>query len=215
MNKEEIIINECEPLIASIAKKFYQLDYNDLYQAGVVGLINAIRHYKPDSQTKFSTFAYQYIFGEMYNLALTSKTIKQNRDILKLTKLITKANIYLTQKEGREPTTKEISSYLEIPEETINQIINLANPILSLDKEMESDTNLYNTIKSYEPDSNTLIDLKDSLTSLTPEEQEIIKCRYYNDLTQQETANLLGLTQVSVSRYEKRSLTKMYNYLNS
>lgn len=215
MNKEEILIKECEPLITSIAKKFYQLDYNDLYQAGVTGLINAIRHYNPDSQTKFSTFAYQYIFGEMYNLALTSKTIKQNRDILKLTKLITKATTYLTQKEGREPTSKEISSYLEIPEETITQAINLTTPILSLDKEMESDTNLYNTIKSCEPDSNTLIDLKDSLASLTPEEQEIIKYRYYNDLTQQETATILGLTQVSVSRYEKRSLTKMYNYLNS
>ena len=66
----EGLLNSCEPLIKSIAKNFYNVEQEDLIQAGQIGLINAYKHYDKNSNTKFSTFAYSYIFGEMYNLSL-------------------------------------------------------------------------------------------------------------------------------------------------
>ena len=115
----EEIINTCEPLIKSIAQKFYGVDYEDLYQVGRIGVIEAYNHYKDDTKTKFTTFAYQYIFGQMYQYTMLNKTIKQNRDTLKLVKLIDKTKNYLEQSLNRLPTMKEISTYLNIPEQIV------------------------------------------------------------------------------------------------
>lgn len=209
----EEIINTCEPLIKSIAQKFYGVDYEDLYQVGRIGIIEAYNHYKDDTKTKFTTFAYQYIFGQMYQYTMLNKTIKQNRDTLKLVKLIDKTKNYLEQSLNRLPTMKEISTYLNIPEQTlINSILN-THSILSLDKEMDCDTNLYNTIKTNNINED-YIDLTNTLNSLSKEEQELIRLRYFEDLTQSETASYLGINQVKVSREEKRVLKKMRTSLN-
>ena len=209
----EEIINTCEPLIKSIAQKFYGADYEDLYQVGRIGVIEAYNHYKDDTKTKFTTFAYQYIFGQMYQYTMLNKTIKQNRDTLKLVKLIDKTKNYLEQSLNRLPTMKEISTYLNIHEQTlINSILN-THSILSLDKEMDCDTNLYNTIKTNNINED-YIDLTNTLNSLSKDEQELIRLRYFEDLTQSETASYLGINQVKVSREEKRVLKKMRTSLN-
>jgi RNA polymerase sporulation-specific sigma factor len=211
---EENIINSCKPLINSIAGKFYGIDKEDLYQAGVVGVINAYKHYKENNNTKFSTFAYQYIFGEMYNLSIKNNLIKQNKDTIKLVKLINKAKNYLILEYKKEPSIKDIADYLQIDESIIGNTINSTNSILSLDKEIESDSTLYNTIESNYDNTGKYIDLKDSISNLDKEEQDIINLRYMYNLTQNETAKVLGLNQVKVSRYEKRSLNKLQQYLS-
>lgn len=203
-----------EPLISSISKNFYGVDKEDLKQAGLVGLINAYNHYNEQNNTKFSTFAYQYIFGEMYNLALKMNIIKQSRDTLKLTKLIEKAKIYLTQVYKREPSIKEIANYLEISENDIINAINNTTTILSLDKLQEDDANLYNLIGSKQDDLDSKLDIEECLKNLDIDSQNIIRLRYYNDFTQQEIADKLGISQVKVSRYEAKSLKKLKTYLN-
>ena len=120
----------------------------------------------------------------------------------------------LSQKLNYIPSITELSLYLEIDEQTINDIYTATSSIMSLDADEEK------TVYEYIPDNHivnkdNIIDIKDSLETLSEEERQIIKYRYFKDYTQTETAKILGLSQVKVSRYEKKSLTKMYNYLAS
>ena len=210
----DIPIEEFKPLIKSIASNFYGVEYNDLYQAGVLGLIQAYKNYKSDGKTKFSSYAYKYIFGEMYNYMLSAKALKQNRDLLKLTKLIEKTNVYLTQSLGKVPTTLEIAKYLNIDPNLINMAISSTYSILSLDSELDNDSSLYNTIKDDKENKLDYLDLKWSVDNLEEPYKSIIKLRYFNDYTQQEVAKKLKLTQVMVSRYEKKSLNDLYQHLH-
>ncbi len=210
----DIPIEEFKPLIKSIASNFYGVEYNDLYQAGVLGLIQAYKNYKSDGKTKFSSYAYKYIFGEMYNYMLSAKALKQNRDLLKLTKLIEKTNVYLTQSLGKVPTTLEIAKYLNIDPNLINMAISSTYSILSLDSESDNDSSLYNTIKDDKENKLDYLDLKWSVDNLEEPYKSIIKLRYFNDYTQQEVAKKLKLTQVMVSRYEKKSLNDLYQHLH-
>ena len=210
------IIKVNEKLIYKIASKFYNYDKEDLYQVGVVGLIKAIKNYKEDSTTKFTTYAYDYIFGEMYKLVNDNRTIRLNRDILKLYKKIEQTKYLLAQKLNHIPSTMELALYLEIDEGIICSTIASASSILSLDAETKEEVDLYNKLSKQESiPIEEKIALKDSLDTLNEDERKIIDYRYFKDMTQQETAKKLGMTQVMVSRYEKKSLDKMYNYLAS
>ena len=211
MTELEQIIKLHEKLIYKIASKFHEISKEDLYQAGVIGLIKAYNNYNKQSDTKFTTYAYNYIFGEMYELANNTRTIRLNKNILKTYKKIEEAKQHLSQKLGYSPSIQEVSTFLSIPETIINEIETCTGTIMSLD--VESERPLYETIAAAEP-SHENIDLQDSLNTLTEEEKQIINYRYYKDFTQSETARILGMSQVTVSRYEKKSLTKMYNYLN-
>ena len=201
-------------LIWYVVNKFYGVDKEDLYQTGVEALLEAYKKYKEEKGTKFSSYAYTYIYGAMYKL-VNNKTLKVSRDILKLRKLIEKASEVLTQKNGWVPSIKELSEFLEYDEESIKYAIEASNPLLSIDENNEETRNLHEIIpdeREDNPDNHILIE--DSLNNLSPLERDIITSRYYEDLTQSETAKKLGITQVKVSRYEKRSLTKMRDYIN-
>lgn len=211
MTELEQIIKLHEKLIYKIASKFHEISKEDLFQAGVIGLIKAYKNYNKQSETKFTTYAYNYIFGEMYELANNTRTIRLNKNILKTYKKIEEAKQLLSQKLGYYPSVQELSSFLNIPETIINEIETCTGTIMSLD--IETERPLYEIIATSEP-SHENIDLQDSLNTLTEEEKQIINYRYYKDFTQSETARILGMSQVTVSRYEKKSLTKMYNYLN-
>lgn len=209
MDIEELIsINE--RLIYSIATKFPNTPKEDLFQAGVIGIIKAYNNYKQNQETKFTTYAYKYIFGEMYELSNNYRTIKLNKDILKTMKKIEEAKITLSQRLGYMPSITELSIFLNIDEQIISDIYNVSGNTLSLDNQ---DTPLYDILPSEEP-TIEYIDIQDSLNTLSPLENAIIDYRYFKDYTQNETAKALGLSQVKVSRYEKKSLTKMYNYLS-
>ena len=203
---DDLLVKDFEVLIKSISNKFYGIDKEDLIQAGKVGLINAYNHYDKNSNTKFSTYAYTYIYGEMYSLLLNNKMIKTNKDTLKLVKLIDKTKNFLEQKYSKEVSLNEIANYLNMDISILENAIITTNKILSLDK--EDNDYLYNIYK-YEDNNDIKIDIINSINDLEKEEQDIIKCRYFNDLTQSETAKVLGLSQVKVSRYEQKSLKKL------
>ena len=205
---DDLLIKDFEVLIKSISNKFYGIDKEDLMQAGKVGLINAYKHYDKNSNTKFSTYAYTYIYGEMYNLLLNNRAIKTNKETLKLVKLIDKTKNYLEQKYNKEVSLSEIANYLEMDESILENALITTNTILSLDKESEENDNLYNVYK-YDENNDIKLDIRDSINDLDNIEQDIIKCRYFSDLTQSETAKVLGLSQVKVSRYEQKSLKKL------
>ena len=207
---------ELKVRIMSIAKKFYNVEKSDLYQAGYIGAMKALKNYNNNSGVQFSTFAYKYIFGEMYELAKNNRNIKLNKNYLKLYKQIESAKTLLTQKFNREPSYQEISNYLEIELSLINDVVITCKKIISLDEESEllSDSNLYAiTGSSYDYDTKILI--SDSLEELDEMERKVINMRYFNDYTQQEIANILGINQVKVSRLENKGKRKIKEYINA
>lgn len=198
-------------LIYKIASKFYGVEKDDLYQAGILGLIKAYKNYEKNGEVKFSSYAYKYIYGEMYLLSI-NKNIKINKDTYKLYSLIEKARYKLAQKYNKILTNKELSEYLNIPLNLIENAIMAFKDYVYLDSDENID--YYDKIKCNE---NINIDdsilLKESINKLDSKEKSIIKARYFEDLTQSETAKKLRITQVMVSRYEKKSLNKMYEFM--
>ncbi len=203
------LINENMGLIKKIASKFYGSDKEDLIQVGVIGLLLAYRNYKEVKGAKFSTYAYPYIFGKMYEYVNENKNIKVSKNLLKIYKLVEKTKYDIASKTGIIPTYEEVALFLELDPSLVFEAVNSAQAIISLDDEA-NELNLHEVI----PDNkNVNIDLKMDLANsfkvLNDEEKEIIRSRYYEDLTQSEVAKKLNMTQVMVSRYEKKSLEKM------
>lgn len=210
----DTIIEENRLLIYKIAKKFYGLDTNDLFQAGCIGVIKALKNYVDDGTCKFSTFAYKYIFGEMYELANKSRSIKMNKAYLKGAKIIESARSVLVQKLGRYPSIEELSLYTELEQSFIIDVMSLTKDIISLDEEYDQDENynLYNQLGT-EEDVDMQILINDSIDNLEEPMRSIIKYRYFNDYTQSEIANMLGLSQVKVSRLENKGKSKIKEYI--
>ena len=207
------LINSNMGLIRKIANKFYNTDKEDLIQVGVIGLLKAYQNFKDNGETKFSTYAYSYIFGEMYQLVNSNRNIKVSKDLLKIYKMVEKTRYELAQRMNRVPTNEEVALFLELDINMINEAINSAQIMMSLDDEA-NELNLHEVIPDKKSISNDLkIDLDDSFKVLNSCEQEIIRSRYYEDLTQSEVARKLNMTQVMVSRYEKKSLEKMRHQL--
>lgn len=211
MNEElkELIINN-QNLIYSIASKF-KGDKEDLFQAGCLGLIDAYQKYDSNYNTKFTTYAYPFIMGEMYKYVLEDKNIKLSPEIVKLNLAIKKAEDYLTQKFKRGPTDIELSSFLEIP---VYKLVETRNcyQTLSLDDDT-NESSLYDFVSSDDVSKDDLILLRDALNKLEAKEKELIIKRYFYNKTQQEVANELGINQVKVSREEGKVLTKLKKYM--
>lgn len=211
MNYEQVV-RDNEKMIWKIASHFYGIDKEDLFQAGIVGLLKALKKYKSNGITKFSTYAHDYIFGEMYLLA-SNKNIKISKDILKLYKKIESTRYILAQKLNKVPSNLELSEFLGLPLDDIDMACSSANIIMSLDSKEDEDRSLYESISDKVEDVDTKILLSDSMAVLNEDEKDIIRKRYYEDLTQSEVAKKLNMTQVMVSRYEKKGIDKMRNYL--
>ncbi len=180
----------------------------DLYQAGWLGLTKAYKNYNNNLETKFSTYAYTYIVGEMFKLIEKDRTIKVNRDLTKLKLKMEKCKILLSQKLMREPTIKEIAEYLEIEEELLVEAIKASEPVGSIHYSIKSDTKdllLEDIIGVENKDIDTLIELKEAIKSLAPLDKKIL---IYNlTKSQEEIGNLTNMSQVKISR----RLTKIRN----
>lgn len=194
-----------DPLIKHIAKKFYNIEKEDLIQAGYLGLIKARNNYHDGTDVKFGTYAYKYIFGEMYELSLKSRNIKLNKKYLNLYRSINKCKNLLCQKYNRDVSNQEICEYLGIEESELSYISTLMEDMLSLD-------DIYNNIQCgyYESDG---IKFDEYLELLSDEEKNAIIYRYKYDYTQSETASILGINQVKVSRLEKCAKNKIREYI--
>ena len=200
-------IMQYKPLVYSIASKFCDASFEDLIQAGFLGLTKARENYDESIGCKFSTYAYQYIYGEMYETLFGTKTIRLNKDALRIYKRVKNAKELLTQKEKREVSYEEVCSYLDIDLNLFLSILNSLNASISIEN---IELNL-----TKQDNIDDLILLKESLERLSNLEKNIINMRYMNDLSQDETAKILGLSQVKVSRIEKACKEKMKNYIAS
>ena len=209
-DKTEELILQNNNLIYSLVSKFpYFKDKEDLYQTGVIGLIKASKNYNPNLNIKFSTFAYNFIYGEMYNYVISTRNIKINKDIIRLGKKIKEFIDKHKQVRGYEPSIKSIADILNIKESKVIEVMETTKQTSSIDDEL-GDKYMFENIQTSNRISNDiLIDLKNNLNSLEEDEKEIIKYRYIDDLTQGEVAKKLKMNQVKVSRLEKKILNKL------
>lgn len=164
----------------------------------------------------FMCFAYKYIFGEMYELANKSRDIRLNKHYLKILKQITIAKSELLQKLGYEPSLTSICLYLELDETLASDVLLLTGEMLSLDDEYRTlngdSVSIGDTVGREESYDDRLL-VSDSLATLDPLEQSVMDYRYFQDLTQSETADRLGISQVKVSRVEDKGKKKIKAYI--
>lgn len=210
--REDILnlINENKRLIYSIASKYNYYDIEDLFQVGVIGLINAYKNYDKTSSIKFSSFAYKYILGEIIKFIRNDRNIRLSSDYFKIYKLYINAKEVLMQKYGRSPSVGEISLFMEIDENELVNIINASEFTLSLESSLEDDYALLNTLgydEREEMERKTIIE--ESINKLEEFDKKIIDLRYYKDYSQSETAAILGVSQAKVSRKESYALKLM------
>lgn len=184
-------------------------DKDDLYQVGMIGLINAFNNFKNNMNTKFSTYAYFYILGEVKKYIRESKIIKVSKELSKLNVSVEKAKDVLRNKLGKEPSDYDIALFLEID---VKDVVDArcANLLLkSFDYETEESA-LYDYV-GYEEDGYDVnnIMLKDEVERLGDIEKKLIYERFKNGLSQAEVAKKMGISQVSVSRLEKDVLIRL------
>ena len=196
-------------LIKKIANKFYHCSREDLIQVGVIGLLKAYQNYRDTSTAKFSTYAYPYIFGEMYQLVQTNRDIKVSKDMLKLYKVVEKTRYEFAQRFGYVPSDHEVAQFLELDYSLVSEAVCASAAMISLDDEA-NELNLHEVIADgHTVNVDLKMDIDDSFQVLNSDEAEIIRARYFDDLTQSEVAKKLNMTQVMVSRYEKKAMEKM------
>lgn len=214
MNNITELIFENEGLIYKIINKYKNyFEIEDLYQVAVMGLIKAYNNYKNSYNTKFTSYAYPYILGEVIKYINEFRSIKVNRQSKMLYLKILKAKELLSQKLMKNPTIDELSLFLEIDEKTIDETIIGNSTIESLDKIISIDDKnleLYDKLGYYDETIENY-SIKSEVEKLSPEERQIIEARFYNDLSQRETGKVLGMYQVEVSRKEKKILKKLYD----
>lgn len=205
------LIETFDKLLKSTAYTFTNdpILLQDLYQVGVIGLLNAKKNYDEKSNAKFSSYAYKYIYGEMYHYIYKNNDIKLSPNCIKLYKLISKAKTLLSQELKREVTIKDISKYINVEEEKIINCIEMMQKTLSIEYEYENE-NMSNFIKSTNDFNDEMIDI---FTPLSDKEKELIKMHYFDGYTQKEIANHYNTSQVKISRIEDKIIQKVRNFI--
>ena len=211
------------PLVTSISKKFINrgYDYEDIYQIGCMGLVKAINNFDDNYNVKFSTYAVPMIIGEIKRFLRDDGIIKVSRNVKSLAKKLHFDKEALTKKLNRDPSIEELAEFSGIDKEEIlfalessasmqylYEVIHQDDgaPVLLIDKLSENaaeDKNLTEKIA-----------LKEALNSLDVKSRQIIVLRYFKDKTQIQVAKMLGISQVQVSRIEKKVLSEMRKQLD-
>ncbi|QZY56362.1 RNA polymerase sporulation sigma factor SigF [Crassaminicella profunda] len=210
-------------LVRSVLKRFMNRGYDkeDLYQLGCIGLVKAIEKFDFTYDVRFSTYAVPMIIGEIKRFLRDDGMIKVSRSLKQTAARVKSTKELLFKKNGIEPTLQEISNELDIPKEEI---------VMALDSNVQPDY-LYDVIHQDDGSPVHLIDkisetktkdegemldriaLIEILSRLKPRERKIIVLRYFKDKTQTEIAQMLGISQVQVSRIEKKVLSHMKELL--
>lgn len=201
-----------EGLVRKIISKYnFRNDYDDLYQAGMVGLVSALKKFDASRESSFLDYAYFWIKGEVLKTINSNYQVKLGSDSYKLYTEINKTKEELSQRLGREASNYEIGYVLGVSEEKIVSISNAFNYSYSLDaSNFDENSNFYNKIAMIEKGYDSgIIDLNEALMGLEKSERALITSRYFEDMTQQETAKEMGISQVQVSRKESKILTKL------
>lgn len=221
MLKEKIdrdrFIEENLRLVHSLCKRFAGrgIEYDDLYQAGCIGLIKAADAFDKTRGLMFSTYAVPVIMGEIRRLFRDGGAVKISRNVKELGLKINRERQSLEQRFCREPTVSELAAALHTTPEEVTQALCAVQPTVSLTREDEdggiSETDLP-TVSTEDEISDRLL-LDSVLCRLDSTERQLVIYRYYDSLTQSKTAELLHMTQVQVSRAEKKILIKLRELL--
>ena len=219
-NAKNILYENNMPLIKSIVKKFLNkgVEYNDLYQIACIGFTKAMNNFDITFNVKFSTYVVPMIIGEIKRFMRDNGAIKVSRAI-KI--LANKMNHYIAEyetKNNKTPTIKELSEQFNVDEDQIVFALDSSKMPVSLFGILDSedgDMELLDRLAIDTDIDNQLdkIELSKQLSDLTENEQTLIKIRYYKDMTQSETAKILGISQVQVSRIESKILKKLKSKL--
>ncbi|MBQ8648600.1 MAG: sigma-70 family RNA polymerase sigma factor [Clostridia bacterium] len=222
MVKEDIsrqkFIEENLGLVHSLCKRFIGrgIEYDDLYQAGCMGLVKAVDAFDKERGFCFSTYAVPVVLGEIRRLFRDGGAVKVSRSVKELSLKITREKSVLEQKLCREPTVTEIAKAVGATPEDVTEAVCASQPVMSLTYEDEDGVNEADipTVSTEDEISDRLV-IDSALETLDDIEQKIIKYRYFGSLTQSKTAELLSMTQVQVSRMEKKILKKLRGLLSA
>ncbi|WP_024615140.1 RNA polymerase sporulation sigma factor SigF [Clostridium sp. Ade.TY] len=206
------------PLVSSISKKFSNrgYDYEDIYQIGSIGLVKAIKNFDERFNVKFSTYAVPMIIGEIKRFLRDDGIIKVSRNVKTLARKLHYSKEELTKKLNREPTIDELSEYSSIDKEEIIIALESASSMQYLYDTIHQDDGapvlLIDKISENGEEDSEMIErlaLKEAIGTLDVKSRQIIILRYFKDKTQVQVAKMLGISQVQVSRIEKKVLSKM------
>ena len=211
-------------LIRSIALRFkdraneiHSCDFEDLIQLGAIGMIKAMKSYDPSFGTVFSTYAVPLIIGEIKRFLRDDGPVKVSRTTKRLGAELMHTREEFMRREGREPSVDELSEICKISREELCQALLCLKPPQSFSDTVTDDgVQLGELLPSDTDELDGLCDklaLREAIRSLPPPQRAIVVLRYFRDLSQQQTAQLLGLTQVKVSREEKKIFAKLRSVL--
>ena len=214
---EKTLVDKNLPLVHSCVKKLIRQDfeYDDLVQVGSIGLIKALRKFDTSLGLKLSTYAVPLIIGEIKRYMRDDSTLKVSRSYKELWMKAVKVREHLTKKLFREPGISEIADELGVDTEKLIVAMEACRPCDSLYRSVDSSSSselcLADTIRSLDTPEKEIdmIALKCAINSLEPRERKIIILRYFMGKTQMEVAKIIGVSQVQISRIEKRVLLSM------
>lgn len=190
------------------------VEYEDLFQAGCVGLIKAVDGFDEERGFSFSTYAVPVILGEMKRIFRDDGTVSVSRSLKEKGRKISYEKEAFIKQFNREPTVKEIAERLGFDEYETVQAITASMPVISMTMQDDESENQFDIpVDSHEQSVSTLIALEQVMSELDERDKEIIRMRYYSGLTQTVIAKKLGMTQVQVSRREKVILKQMRSKL--
>ena len=219
VNDREQQICDNMGLVHACCKRFLNkgIEYDDLFQAGCMGLCKAVDGFDEERGLCFSTYAVPVILGEIRRLFRDGGSVKVGRTLKELSlKVVRERETYMV-KEGREPTISELAERLGISREQTAEALGASLPPLSLTRQddEEGQENVDVPVPPPEAELTDRLALQQVLTELEPRDRMLITLRYFGRHTQQITADRLGMTQVQVSRREKVILQEMRKKLIS
>ncbi|GAA5417461.1 RNA polymerase sigma-B factor [Paraliobacillus ryukyuensis] len=225
---QEKVVLTYQDLVHSIARKYAKNStiHEDLVQVGMLGLLAAIRRYDPTLGKSFESFAIPTIIGEIKRF-IRDKTwsVHVPRRIKELGPKIKKATETLLNDNQRSPSVPEIAAYLNVSEEEVLETMEMSQSYkaLSVDKKIEADSDgstvsildlIGDQDKGFEATEQRLL-LEKVLPILTEREQKILQYTYFENKSQKDTGDLLGISQMHVSRIQRRALTKLREALQT
>ena len=208
--KNDSFVEENLGLVHLCANRFRGkgIEYDDLYGAGCVGLVKAASAFDRERGVKFSTYAVPVILGEIKRLFRDGGSVKVSRSVRELGMRISRAKEQFTLLRGREPTVSELAEMTFSTPEEVAEAIAMNMPTVSLTDNSDEGSDGQIDIAEPAPDTELvdIISLRQALSALDETDRKLIYYRYFKDMTQTRTAELLNMTQVQVSRREKKLL---------
>ncbi len=208
---EEALLRENMPLVAAIARRYQNcgLAQEDMLQLGSIGLLQALRRFDPTRGLCFSTYAVPLIAGEIRRFLRDDGMVKFSRDTKSLA-----LQIERVRREQGDLTVESLSHLLQVPVEDITAALASRTAALSLDAPTDEDgadlkTFLGSADTNTEKDALRRVELRELFSVLSERERQVLFMRYFQDRTQNEVGRRLGLSQVQISRIEKKALLRM------